>query len=116
MGCSRHQVDDICVFRQDLWQCLNDVFNPLVRRQQAKGQEYGFAFNAEPVLVEIGIEKGKVRNAVRNHVDIADGNFKNFTQQMQNLASSGTAEDPILVLQAHHVDIVEVQERSRFFV
>ena len=37
-------------------------------------------------------------------------------QQMQNMASGGTAEDSILVLQAHHVDIVEVQKLSRFFI
>jgi hypothetical protein len=32
---------------------------------------------------------------------------------MQNMASGRTAEDSILVLQAHHVDIVEVQKFSR---
>src|SRR5260370_36793658 len=35
---------------------------------------------------------------------------------MQNVASGCTAKDSILVLQAHHVDLVEVQEFSRFFV
>src|ERR1039458_3396484 len=35
---------------------------------------------------------------------------------MQNMASGRTAEDTILVLQAHHVDIVEVQEFSRFLI
>jgi hypothetical protein len=32
------------------------------------------------------------------------------------MASSRTAEDSILVLQAHHVDVVEVQERSRVLI
>ena len=32
------------------------------------------------------------------------------TQQMQNMASGRTTEDSILVLQTHHVDVVEVQE------
>ena len=32
---------------------------------------------------------------------------------MQNMASGGPAEDSILVLQADHVDVVEVQEFSR---
>ena len=35
---------------------------------------------------------------------------------MQNMASGRAAEDSILVLQAHHVDIVEVQELSRFLI
>src|SRR6202167_2647507 len=35
---------------------------------------------------------------------------------MQNMASGLAAENSILVLQAHHVDIVEVQEFSRFLI
>src|ERR1035441_4907907 len=32
---------------------------------------------------------------------------------MENVASGGSAENSILVLQTHHVDVVEIQERSR---
>src|SRR5258708_16177431 len=35
---------------------------------------------------------------------------------MQNMASRHTTEDPILVLQAHHVDVVEVEECCRLFI
>src|SRR5580658_393015 len=35
---------------------------------------------------------------------------------MQNMASRGSPEDSILVLQAYHVDIVEVQEFGRFLI
>ena len=37
-------------------------------------------------------------------------------QQLQDMAPSGSAEDSILVLQADHVDIVEVQELSSFLI
>ena len=43
------------------------------------------------------------------------GHFQ-ATQQVQDMASGRTAEDSILVLQAHHVDIVEVQKFSRFVI
>ena len=32
------------------------------------------------------------------------------------MASGRTAEDPVLVLQTHHVDIVEVQEGGRILI
>src|ERR1035438_7328430 len=32
---------------------------------------------------------------------------------MENVASGGSAENSILVLQTHHVDVVEIQEGSR---
>src|SRR5271165_621132 len=35
---------------------------------------------------------------------------------MQDMASGWTAEDSIFVLQAHHVDVVEVQKLSRFLI
>src|SRR5580658_575563 len=35
---------------------------------------------------------------------------------MQNMAAGLATEDSILMLQAHHVDIVEVQEFSRFLI
>src|SRR6266568_2185976 len=34
----------------------------------------------------------------------------------RSLASGGTAEDSIFVLQAHHVNVVEVQKFSRFLI
>ena len=163
MGRARDHVDHVLVFRQNLRHGLNDVFDSLVRREQAEGEQHRFAFHAEAVLVEIGIEKGQVGNAVRNHVDLAAGHLEDFlqelgrelahddeavgklrdlfhdhqlvgvglaqdrvqrghdrhlqaAQQMQDMASGRTAEDSILVLQAHHVDIVEVQEFSGFLI
>jgi hypothetical protein len=35
---------------------------------------------------------------------------------MQNVASGWSAKDSVLVLQADHVDIVEVQEASGLFI
>src|SRR6201987_2936283 len=35
---------------------------------------------------------------------------------MQDMASGPTTEDSILALQAHHVDVVEVQECSRLLI
>ena len=46
------------------------------------------------------------------------GNRRHFqpAQQMQDMPSSRAAEDSKLVLQAHHVDVVEVQELSGLLI
>src|SRR5579862_4690445 len=44
-----------------------------------------------------------------------DGHLQT-AQQMQNMASRRATEDSILVLQAHHVDVVEVQEFSSLLI
>src|ERR1041385_6738145 len=77
-----HEIDDVLVFRQNLRHGLNYIFDALVRRKQAEGEQHRFSFNAETVLVEIGIEEGKVRNAVWNHVDLAARDLKNFLQEL----------------------------------
>ena len=59
-------------------------------------------------LVRVGLAQNRVQRGHHGHLQAA--------QQMQNMASGRTAEDSILVLQAHHVDIVEVQEFSRFLI
>ncbi len=157
MGRTRHQVHHVFVFRQDLRHGLNYVFDALIRREQSEGEQHRFPFDAETVLIEIGIEKGQVGNAVRDHVDLAARHLEDFlqelgrklahdneavgklsdlfhdaelvgaglaqngvqrghhrhlqsAQQMQDMASGRAAENSILVLQADHVDIVEVQE------
>ena len=163
MGRAGDNVSGILVFGQDPRHRLNDVFNSLIGREQAEGEQHCFSFDTKTVLVEIGVEKGQVGNAVRNHVDLAAGHLIDFlqelgrelahdnkavrklrnlfhyrelvrirlaqnrvqrgyrghlqaAQQMQNMASGRAAEDSIFVLQAHHVDIVEVQEFSCFLI
>ena len=59
-------------------------------------------------LVRIRLAQNRVQRGHHRHFQAA--------QQMQNVASGRTAEDSILVLQAHHVDIVEVQEFSRILI
>ena len=163
VGRTRHQVNHMFVLRQDLRHCLNYVFNAFIRRQQAERQQHCFSFDTESVFVEIWIEKGQVRNPVRNHVNLAARHFVDLlqelrrelahddeairklrnlfhdpelvriglaqncvqcchhrhlqtAQQMQDMTARGTAEDSVLVLQAHHVDILEVQELSGFLI
>ena len=59
-------------------------------------------------LVRIRLAKDRVQSGHDRHLQAA--------QQMQDVAAGRTAEDSILVLQADHVDIVEVQELSGFFI
>ena len=71
MGRARDDVDNILVLGQNLRQRLNYVFDSLVRREQAEREQNRFPFHAEAVFIEIGIQERQVRNAVRNHVDLA---------------------------------------------
>jgi len=75
-------VHDVVVFGQNVGQRQNDVFDSLVRREQAERQQHRFSFHAKAILVEIGIEKGQIWNAVGNHVDFAAGHFEDFLQEL----------------------------------
>ena len=80
---SRHDVRDVLMFRQDVRQRLDYVFNPLVRREQPEGKQYSFPFHAKAVLIEIGIQKWQVGNAVRNHVNLAARHLEDFLQELR---------------------------------
>ena len=79
---ARDQVDDILVLGQNLRQRLYDVLDPLVRREQTEGQQNCLPFDAESVLKEIGIEERQIRHSMRNRVDLAARNPKNFLQNL----------------------------------
>jgi hypothetical protein len=159
MGSARDNIDNVLVLRQDLGQSTNHIFNPFVWGEQPECKQDRLAFDTEAVLIEVGIQKREIGNAMRNHVDLAAPDFVDFLQelgrqlahdneaigklsdlfhdhqlvgvgfpqnrvqgghhghlqtlqQLKNMAPGWTAEDPILVLQAHHIDVVEVQELS----
>ena len=59
-------------------------------------------------LIRVWLAQNRMQGGHQRHLQAA--------QQMQNMASGWTAEDSILVLQAHHVDIVEVQKFGGFLI
>ena len=64
-------------------QRADDVFNALVGRQQAEREQDELAFGAELVFEVVGIHEGKIRNAVRNHIDLPARNRIHFAQQLR---------------------------------
>src|SRR5579863_594570 len=157
VGGARRHVDNIFVLRQNVRQCPNDVFDSLVRREQAEGEEYRFPFHAKAFLIEIGIQKWQVGNAMRNQVDLAAGYFEYLLQELgrqlahhdqavrqghdllhdpplvrtgfakdgvesgderhaetaekgQNVTARRATKNSILMLQAHQIEIAEIQE------
>jgi hypothetical protein len=162
MGRARHDVSNILMFGQNLRQRLNDVFDSLVWREQAEGEQYCFPFHAKAVFEKFGSRNGRSGTPCGTMSILLPGTLKiscrnwdeswlmtisgrkalrslpspsvgrdlaraepyaalsprhlQTTQQMQNVASGRTAEDSILVLQAHHVDVVEVQKFSGFLI
>ena len=82
MGRPCDYVNHVLVLRQDLRQGSNHIFDSLVWRKQAEREQDCLSLHAKPVLVEIRIEEWQIRNAMRNHVDLAAGHLKDFLQKL----------------------------------
>ena len=82
VGRACNDVHDVLVSRQYLWKGLNNVFDALVGREQTEREQYSLPFYIKAVFVEIGIEKWQVRNAVRNHVNLAARHFEDLLQEL----------------------------------
>ena len=67
--------------RQNRRQRANDVFNALVWRQQAEGEQNGLAFRAKLVFEIVGVHERQIRHAVWNHIDLSARNRIHFAQQ-----------------------------------
>jgi len=59
------------------------VFDALIRREQAESEQNRFPFHTEPVFEKIWIQEWEVRNAMRDHVDLAAGTFKDLLQELR---------------------------------
>src|SRR6266496_3754311 len=82
MGRPCDYVNHVLVLRQDLRQGLNHIFDSLVWRKQTEREQDGLPLHAKAVLVEIRIEEWQIRDAMRNHVDLAGGHLKDFLQKL----------------------------------
>src|SRR6185369_2659345 len=80
MCSSNDHVNHFRMLGNDLWQCFDDPFNSLVRRQKSKRKQHGLAFSSRSVLVVVGISKRKVGNSVRDNVDLI---FRNVEDSLQ---------------------------------
>src|SRR5436190_20378333 len=76
-------VNHVLVLRQDLRQCSNHAFDSLVWRKQTEREQDGLPLHAKAVLVEIRIQEWQIRDAMRNHVDLAAGHLKDFLQKLR---------------------------------
>ena len=99
----RHHVDLIARHLKDF---LQELGRELTHNNEAVGEFCDLLHDHQ--LVGVWLAQNCMQRCYDGHLQAA--------QQMQNMASGGTAEDSILVLQAHHVDVVEVQKFSRFLI
>ena len=81
MGGAQHHVNHLRADPDHFGQRSDHIFDTLARRNQAEGQRHGFAFHTELVLVKVRIDKGHVRDAVRNEVDFLRWHPIIFAQQ-----------------------------------
>ena len=79
---AEYDVDDVRICRHDVRECLDDIFDALVRRQQSEGQQHHFALDAEAVFVEVRINKRHIRDAVRDQVDLVRAHAVNLLQKL----------------------------------
>ena len=99
----RHHVD---LAARHFEYLLQELGRELAHHDKAVGEVGDLLHDHELIwirLAQYGVQRGHHR-----HLECA--------QQMEDVASRRTSEDPILVLQAHHVDVVEVQEFRRVLV
>ena len=70
MGRAEDDVHHVRMLRQNSGQGGDDIFDPFVRREQAKTEQDDFALDAEQVFVKTRIHKGHIGDAVRDQIDL----------------------------------------------
>ncbi|MGH7967269.1 MAG: hypothetical protein ACREIC_00935, partial [Limisphaerales bacterium] len=70
MRLAQHDVNDVGKLRQDLWQRIEHVFDALVRREQAEGQQHLFARHHELVIEIIRVGERHVGDAMRDEINL----------------------------------------------
>ncbi len=73
MGCPKHDIDQIGMLPGDLRQRLNHVLDPFARGEQAEGQQHLLVLDPELILEGVRIDEGRIRNAVRDQIDLGRG-------------------------------------------
>ena len=99
----RHHVDLAARHLEDF---LQELGRELAHDNEAVGKLCDLFHDHQ--LVGIWLAQNRMQRCHHGHLQAA--------QQMQNVAPGRAAEDSILVLQAHHVDVVEVQKISCFLI
>ena len=70
MGRPEHDIDQIRILPDDLGQRPDHVLDPLARGEQAEGQQHLLALDPELILEGARIDERRVRNAVRDQIDL----------------------------------------------
>ena len=79
---AQHDIDDVGELGQDFRQRLEGMFDSLVGREQAEGEQHQPAFHAELVLVEIRIDERDVRDAVGDEINLGRRRLVNLLQHL----------------------------------
>ena len=90
---------------EDFGQRFNDVFDPFIRRKQAKGKQHCLSLDTKLIPIVAGIDKRHVVQA-RNYVDLLRCNAINFLEQalatsaitMKRFESSSSSHHCALIL------------------
>jgi hypothetical protein len=72
---AEHDVDGIGMRRKNRGERIDNVFDPLIRREQPEGQDDSLPVQAEASLAS-AVDRN-VRNAMWNQIDLIGGNLMN---------------------------------------
>ena len=87
VGGARDHVDNVLVTGEDARQGANHALEPLVGRQQAKGEQYKLSREAERVFVSLRLHEGQVGNAVRYQIDLFSRHCKYIVQNTRRVVA-----------------------------
>ncbi len=87
MCCAKNDVDDFRMLACNHRQSINHVLDALARRNQTESQNDLASLHCELVLVVIRINKGHIRNAMRNHNAFFCGYLVNLFKGLLGLSA-----------------------------
>ncbi len=82
MGRAQDDIQNVGVVLHDFRQCFDHIFDALVCRQKAEGQNDEFPLGAKLILVEARIDEGNVMNTMRDQIDLFCGHAVHFLEQL----------------------------------
>ncbi len=94
MRCAQHDVNEVGILLEDRRHGAEHVLDPLVRRQQAERQGDILALDVELILVELGIDKRHVGDAMGDQIDLGVGYLVDLSQERAALVPSSRPPGP----------------------
>ena len=81
---AQHDVDDLGKLRHDIRECVEHMFNSLVRRQQPEGQQHLLSAHAKLFLVTVRGGEWHVGDTMRDQIDLGRRRLVHLLQEVSS--------------------------------